>query len=111
MAMSMTLGTGFFGGSSVDDNVQPRHLVQWTRVAYNADPEETFADFSGIVPWEAVRGSVPPYPFASNLDDRGEPTRQAVPVVRQLAPAGGRDALREEVRRIVLEELAAMVKG
>src|SRR6201981_1996898 len=34
---SMTVGTGFFGGSSVGENLQPAHFVQWPRLAYNSD--------------------------------------------------------------------------
>jgi acetaldehyde dehydrogenase/alcohol dehydrogenase len=32
------LGTGFYGRSSSGDNVNPSHLIQWTRAAYNLDP-------------------------------------------------------------------------
>lgn len=35
------LGTGFFGGSSVSENIGPRHLVQYTRVAYESVPDST----------------------------------------------------------------------
>ena len=31
------VGTGFFGGSTVDENVGPQHLVQWSRAAYPKD--------------------------------------------------------------------------
>jgi acyl-CoA reductase-like NAD-dependent aldehyde dehydrogenase len=37
LATSMTLGTGFVGHSSIGENLEPRHLVNWVRVAYNAD--------------------------------------------------------------------------
>ncbi len=69
LAPTMTIGTGFFGRSSVGENLQPKHLVQWTRLAYNEDPAVGFADFTGLVPWEAPAGAVPPYPVASNLRD------------------------------------------
>ena len=101
----MTIGTGFFGRSSVGENLQPKHLVQWTRLAYNEDPAVGFADFTGLVPWEAPAGAVPPYPVASNLrDDGGRPARFAVGI----AGAGADldlEALRAEIRRMVLEEL------
>ena len=74
LAPSMTIGTGFFGRSSVGENLQPKHLVQWTRLAYNEDPGVGFADFTGLVPWEAPAGAVPAYPVASNLRD-GRPGR------------------------------------
>ena len=42
LAPTMTIGTGFFGRSSLTENLQPRDLVQWTRIAYAADPGEPF---------------------------------------------------------------------
>ena len=71
LAPSMTIGTGFFGRSSVAENLHPSHLVQWTRLAYNSDPAEPFGDFTGLVPWQAPAGPVPPYPVASNQRDAG----------------------------------------
>jgi acyl-CoA reductase-like NAD-dependent aldehyde dehydrogenase len=67
LAPSMTLGTGFIGRSSIGENLEPRHLVNWTRAAYNADAGVPFGDFAGIVPWRQPAGRVPPYPVASNL--------------------------------------------
>ncbi len=109
LAPSMTIGTGFFGRSSVGENLQPRHLVQWTRLAYNEDPSVGFGDFTGLVPWEAPAGAVPPYPVASNL--RGDGTAAAA--VHQAGGLRGADpdvaALRAEIRRVVLEELKGIV--
>ncbi len=96
LAPSMTVGTGFFGRSSASENLQPKHLVQWTRIAYNADPTEPFGNFSGIIPWQSPAGQVPPYPHASNL---AEPAATAAP------------ALREQIRRLVAEELAGVLNG
>src|SRR5499427_3927386 len=62
LAPSMTVGTGFFGRSSLTENLEPKHLVQWTRMAYNRDPAEVFGSFAGLVPWETPAGPVPPYP-------------------------------------------------
>ena len=56
LAPTMTIGTGFFGRSSVGENLHPGHLVQWTRLAYNRDPAEPFGDFAGLVPWQAPAG-------------------------------------------------------
>jgi acetaldehyde dehydrogenase / alcohol dehydrogenase len=120
---SMTVGTGFFGGSSVAENLQPKHFVQWTRLAYNSDPAEPFGSFLGLIPWEAPAGPVPPYPYASNMADAG-----GTPA-GDLSGAGGggmgpRTAgtgpglqaqdlagLREEIRRLVIEELSQLVGG
>ena len=76
LAPSMTLGTGFVGRSSIGENLEPRHLVNWVRVAYNSAGTVPFGDFSGVGVWEQPAGPVPGYPRASNLDDAG-PDRPA----------------------------------
>jgi acetaldehyde dehydrogenase / alcohol dehydrogenase len=116
LAPSMTVGTGFFGGSSVAENLQPAHFVQWTRLAYNSDPTEPFGNFSGLIPWESPAGPVPPYPYASNA---GAAQHPHVTAAAALGPAGGgtelserdRAVLREEVRRLVVEELSQLIGG
>jgi acetaldehyde dehydrogenase/alcohol dehydrogenase len=137
LAPSMTVGTGYFGRSSLTENLEPKHLVQWTRMAYNAEAEEVFGNFSGLVPWETPAGPVPPYPVASNMADLGGgPGGHPVPgktsgpgnpqphhaVGAGLAgheqqaggPAyGGLDAhaLRDLIRQLVVEELAQFAGG
>ncbi len=113
LAPSMTIGTGFYGRSSLGENLQPKHLVQYTRLAYNADTAVPFANFSGLNPWQASTGSVPPYPVASNLVASGS---VAQPVSGSLAQhyepmTNEAAALREEVRRIVIEELRRVVRN
>src|SRR6516162_11813462 len=119
LAPTMTIGTGFFGRSSVAENLHPSHLVQWTRLAYNADLAEPFGDFTGLVPWQAPagpKGSVPAYPVASN--QRGDrpgsqpPGPQAGTTVRSENIHWQPDAaaLREEIRRMVIEELSQLVR-
>ncbi|MHA1599715.1 MAG: aldehyde dehydrogenase family protein [Alphaproteobacteria bacterium] len=90
LAPSFTIGTGYFGRSSVGENVGPEHLINWTRIAYNADAEEAFGDFTGLEPWSHV--------------DESPPTLHAIPAT---GPTGG--DVRDEIRRIVLEELRQMV--
>jgi hypothetical protein len=58
LAPTMTIGTGFFGRSSVGENLQPVHLVNRTRIAYNADARVPMADFVGRDPWR------PPPPWS-----------------------------------------------
>jgi acetaldehyde dehydrogenase / alcohol dehydrogenase len=112
LAPTMTIGTGFFGRSSVGENLQPKHLVQWTRLAYNSDPAETFGDFTGLVPWETPVGSVPPYPRASNLAGDGErPVRREPAGLEGSRPGSERAALREEIRRVIVEELQSLAGG
>jgi acyl-CoA reductase-like NAD-dependent aldehyde dehydrogenase len=94
LAPTMTVGTGFFGRSSLTENLQPRHLMQWTRLAYASDPAEPFGDFGGLQPW-----TVSPAPAA--------PPAPVAP-----APAGDGGGLsREELRRLVLEELRELVRS
>jgi acetaldehyde dehydrogenase / alcohol dehydrogenase len=101
LPLAMTVGTGFFGRSSLTENLQPQHLVQWTRVAYAADPGEPFGDFSGLEPWSAVPAAAP----------------VAVPESRGAGAdggeAGGGEAgpSRDELRRLILDELRELVRG
>jgi acyl-CoA reductase-like NAD-dependent aldehyde dehydrogenase len=98
LAPTFTIGTGFFGRSSVGENIEPKHLINWTRIAYNSDPGEAFGDFSGIdarFP-DPVLGRESPMTLG-RLQEGAE-----------LAPAASGDEiaiLREEIRRIVLDEL------
>jgi acetaldehyde dehydrogenase/alcohol dehydrogenase len=125
LAPTMTIGTGFFGRSSAGENLHPSHLVQWTRLAYNRDPAEPFGDFTGLVPWQAPagrngdRGSVPPYPVASNQRGDGAdhwpvPASgggQAYSPARSELNGADASALREQIRRLILEELSQLAGG
>jgi hypothetical protein len=119
LAPSMTIGTGFVGRSSLGENLEPKHLVNWTRVAYNADPAVPMPSFAGLSPWTHPSGHVPPYPRASNAEEGpagGRPTESAAG--HRAGPAGRQDPrasldadrLREHIRRVIVEELAAIVK-
>ena len=58
LAPTFTLGTGFFGRSSVCENVGPDHLVHWTTIAYNSDWLCEMGDIEGALErWDAKRGS------------------------------------------------------
>ena len=87
---TMTIGTGFFGRSSLTENLQPKHLLQWTRVAYANDPAEPFGDFASLEPWSAVPEAAPPAAAAA--------ARPAAPAIS-----------REDLRRAILEELRELV--
>ena len=118
LAPTMTIGTGFFGRSSVAENLHPSHLVQWTRLAYNRDPAEPFGDFTGMIPWQtpAGPGSVPMYPMASNQRGDRLASAEAAAGRRPAGPFGTKwsrtpPALREEIRRLILEELSQLAGG
>lgn len=91
---SMTIGTGFSGGSSMGDNLTPDHFVHYARIAYAKDPAEAFGRFEGLDPLHLPRTAAPAAAPAPG------------PTVADGIPA---DALRRELRRIILEELNAVL--
>jgi acyl-CoA reductase-like NAD-dependent aldehyde dehydrogenase len=96
LAPTMTIGTGFFGRSSVGENVGPQHLVNWTRIAYNKEASEAFGDYSHLEPWDVqapdgTEGLEMPAPRMGSDDDFGE--------------------MREEIRKVIIEELRSLFMG
>src|SRR3546814_13047739 len=73
LAPTVTIGTGFVGRSSLSENLQPTHLVNWARIAYKNDPAEVMHDFTGVSPWVDHSGPGPGYPHASNDSLRTSP--------------------------------------
>jgi acetaldehyde dehydrogenase / alcohol dehydrogenase len=92
LAPTMTIGTGFFGRSSLTENLEPRDLVQWTQVAYASDPSEPFGDFTGLEPWSAMPAPPAPAPPSTT------------------GPAEAPGLSRDELRRLILEELREVVR-
>jgi len=127
LAPTMTIGTGFAGRSSVGENLEPKHLLNWARIAYNSDPSVPMADFSGLTPWRQHDSAVPAYPVASNETsppcdvvresvhdaDADAADRLAARVTPTLGDNGiGSDGqFRADIRRLVLEELSQLMKG
>jgi acetaldehyde dehydrogenase / alcohol dehydrogenase len=108
LAPSMTIGTGFVGRSSIGENLRPENLLNWARIAYNKDPAVVMPNFAGMAPWHSPSGRVPEYPRASN-DHNG--TAMRPPTNHRVAAVDpGIDSLREELRRMVAEELAQLIK-
>jgi acyl-CoA reductase-like NAD-dependent aldehyde dehydrogenase len=89
LAPTMTIGTGFYGRSSLGENLEPKHLINVTRLAYASDSAEPFADFDGLQPWNTVL--------------------HAEPLLAPAMPAEVQRA-REDIRRVVLEELRELVR-
>jgi hypothetical protein len=114
LAPSMTIGTGFAGRSSLGENLEPKHLVNVARIAYSRDTQEVLPSFDGVVPWSAPVTPVPPYPVASNLQPAGG-TAGAPSAQRSTALSTARDdgtgELREELRRLIIEELNTLIRG
>ncbi|ACD96585.1 aldehyde dehydrogenase family protein [Trichlorobacter lovleyi] len=58
LAPTMTVGTGFFGRSSVCENVGPQHLIHWTQIAYSDDPSEVLGDIEdAMTRWDKSRSA------------------------------------------------------
>jgi acetaldehyde dehydrogenase / alcohol dehydrogenase len=107
LAPSMTIGTGFVGRSSIGENLQPENLLNWARIAYNSDPAVVMPSFAGMAPWHSPSGPVPEYPRASN-DRDGIAMRPQTNRIAVVDP--GLNSLRDELRRMVAEELAQLIK-
>jgi len=60
LAPTFTIGTGFFGHSSIGENLGPQHLVHWTRIAYNSDQNVAFGRYDGVK--RNFDGPLPPAP-------------------------------------------------
>lgn len=90
---SATIGTGFFGRSSVDRNVGAESLVQWTRVAYNKDPSEAFGDMDAAV--QASQEAI----------ERGQGVAPVSTPTADLPDGLSRDLLKSLLREILTEEL------
>jgi acetaldehyde dehydrogenase/alcohol dehydrogenase len=99
LPLTMTVGTGFFGRSSLTESLQPEHLVQWTQVAYASDPSEPFDDFTGLEPWSALPAAAP----------------VTAPVAAEWSPStaseSGTGLSREELRQLIIAELREAVRG
>lgn len=87
LAPSFTVGTGFFGRSTVCENITPHHLLHWTSIAHNSDPAEAFGDYSGLdltlqgplpeAPADGVPGSAERYSQATGTAPAADPAEAA----------------------------------
>lgn len=101
LAPTFTVGTGYFGRSTIGENVGPQHLVHWTRMAYNSDHAEKFGNYLGLTP--VFDGPLPQAPS------------DGVPGLSYIRPAETQsqaidDASREQLRRIIAEELRDLLE-
>jgi acyl-CoA reductase-like NAD-dependent aldehyde dehydrogenase len=106
---TMTIGTGYFGRSSVGENVGPKHLVQWTRLAYVRDAEFPLAAFERLELSEPPARPRLPYGKIDYSFDwvGGRPSPRPGPA-RGTAPDLDAGDLRAEIRQVILEELRAI---
>lgn len=105
LAPTMTIGTGYFGRSSVGENVGPQHLMQWVKMAWNKDDRIQIPSFASAGGSAKPRIGTPPrgeidYDFGNH-----PPGAVSSTVARS---TGSSDGIREEIRRIILEELKGL---
>jgi acyl-CoA reductase-like NAD-dependent aldehyde dehydrogenase len=103
LSPTYTIGTGFFGRSALGENLGPQHLVNWTRVAWPTDAAVTI-DTSAL----STLTHPGPLPEAPSDGVPGK-TRRGLPL-SPAAGGGSHGELREEIRRIIAEELRAALK-
>lgn len=89
---SMTIGTGFAGGSSVGRNLRPDDFVNMARIAYNKDASEPFGTFEGL---DRAQVPVGRPGVSKSLPDRFD--------------AGAPDDMRDALRKVIQEELKAIL--
>lgn len=56
---TMTIGTGFMGGSALGENLTPASLINWSSIAYPTDPRMPFGNFEGLTPWKTPNSTIP----------------------------------------------------
>ncbi len=92
LAPTMTVGTGFFGRSAVAENLQPQHLVNWTKIAFDKQSDFDAQSFASLSTHDVEHA-------AGTGGDTLTPEEPAVA------------ELREEIRRIIIEELRDAITG
>jgi acyl-CoA reductase-like NAD-dependent aldehyde dehydrogenase len=117
LAPSMTIGTGFFGRSGLGHNLGPADLVNWTRVAYASAPGTAVPDFRGIEVRPTGRAAVrvPDVPPTGSASVRSTATFEATGTLRSSndregVGTGTDDAVRQEIRAMVLDEIARALR-
>ena len=115
LAPTFTVGTGYFGRSSIGENVGPKHLLHWTQMAYNKDPSETFGNYQSLqlrhegplptAPADGVPGS---HGVAQPRSGTKTHSRR-----QYQSSTGSRldPAVQAELRQLIAEELRSLIKG
>ena len=113
---TMTVGTGFAGGSALGENLRPEHLVNWAEIAFAAEAVVP-AGLATRDPWRSrpVPQEAAPIPFSQGNPPGGpvDGQRAPVPGLDPVVAEAGDDlaSLRAEIRQLVLEELRAALKA
>ena len=106
LAPTFTVGTGYFGRSSIGENIGPQHLVHWTRLAYNTSNDEAFGSYHGIS--GNFAGPLPTAPADGVPGSARTASWQSSNLTTSDALTG---ASREELRKLIAEELRAILRN
>lgn len=106
LAPTMTVGTGFFGRSSVADNVGPHHLVQWVKLAYNKEEAIEIDQFDAIELRSAPMAKHPDEKIDYSFADGYEPNPSTLGSHTGTYLSG--QDLRAEIHQIILEEIRSL---
>lgn len=101
---TFTIGTGFFGRSSVGENIGPDHLVSWTRISW----EKGVAPAIGAEHMDGLR-HLGPLPTAPSDGVPGQSRKKTTPATPSTVSVSDHD-LREQVRAIIADELRRALK-
>ncbi|MEP9374401.1 aldehyde dehydrogenase family protein [Mesorhizobium sp. KR1-2] len=109
LAPTFTVGTGYFGRSSIGENVGPQHLVHWSRIAYSTEADVKFGNFENLGP--NFEGPLPTAP-SDGVPGSAAPRRPVPSAAFSNGNAASplSDAARDELRRLIAEELRAVLK-
>lgn len=109
---TFTIGTGYYGRSSIGENIGPQHLVHWTQVAYHKDSADAILRLSSVE--RRFEGPLPEAP-SDGVPGKSFAALRAENAAMRHAGGGSADLsgsqLREEIRRIIAEELRQALKG
>ena len=107
LAPTFTIGTGYFGRSSIGENIGPQHLIHWTRMAYNQDNSEEFGQYQGLAP--AFGGPLPIAP-SDGVPGSTQPRHRKPEQLDQRISVDVDSVTREQIRRLISEELQDLLK-
>jgi len=94
------IGTGYFGRSSVHENVGPKHLIQWTQMAFHAGKPFSPTDAQNALTT-----------FEKNQSSRIQSTLLATPdqVTSQIPSTVDSEELRGLIRELLQQELKQLL--
>ena len=98
----MTVGTGFFGRSSIGENIGPQHLVHWTKIAYNANEKYKFGNFDNLE--RKLSGPLPKSP------EDGIPNMHNAEKVTRPTKNESMQINKNDLKQIIAEELQKILR-